>query len=211
MLNQTKDILKKKIRANKLYAIRFKKYSEYKNYFISEDKKSNWDPSAFTKIIETHLVNKKKLILVEIGVARGATSLYTINSLKNCIDSYFGIDPYKSNYDKTDIVSSYNQDLMDNCYLYVLDKVRDPKFKLLRLTSENASNLFSDQSIDAIFIDGDHTYEGVTNDINFWKSKIKKGGIIMGDDYNTFSDVKKAVQENFTDINIDNNCWYVKV
>ena len=118
MLNQTKDILKKKIRANKLHAIRFKKYSEYKNYFISEDKKSNWDPSAFTKIIETHLVNKKKLILVEIGVARGATSLYTIKSLKNRIDSYFGIDPYKSNYDKTDIVSSYNQDLMDNCYLF---------------------------------------------------------------------------------------------
>jgi hypothetical protein len=34
---------------------------------------------------------------------------------------------------------------------------------------------------------------------------------MIGDDYNTFSDVKKAVQENFTDFIVDENCWYVKV
>lgn len=40
-----------------------------------------------------------------------------------------------------------------------------------------------DGSLDVVFIDGDHSYHGVTNDLNFWWKKIKIGGYILGDDY----------------------------
>jgi hypothetical protein len=40
-----------------------------------------------------------------------------------------------------------------------------------------------DESIDAIYIDGDHSYEGVKKDLESAYSKIKRFGWIMGHDY----------------------------
>ena len=35
-------------------------------------------------------------------------------------------------------------------------------------------NKFEDNSIDAIYIDGDHSYEGVKNDLELYYPKVKK-------------------------------------
>ncbi len=35
-----------------------------------------------------------------------------------------------------------------------------------------------DKKIDFLFIDGDHTYDGVKKDFNLYKQLVKKGGII---------------------------------
>jgi len=37
--------------------------------------------------------------------------------------------------------------------------------------------------IDLLFIDGDHTYEGVVKDIDSWLPKVKDGGMVMFHDY----------------------------
>jgi len=59
-----------------------------------------------------------------------------------------------------------------------------------------------DESIDAIFIDGDHSYEAVSQDLPFWWKKLRKGGWLLGDDYGScHPGTKKAVDE-FT---INNN------
>ncbi len=42
---------------------------------------------------------------------------------------------------------------------------------------------FQDSSIDTLFIDGDHTYEGVLSDIIHWYNKVKPGGRIIFHDY----------------------------
>ena len=56
--------------------------------------------------------------------------------------------------------------------------------------------------IDLLYIDGCHLYESVKGDIIDWMPKVKKGGIIAGDDYGgEFWGVQKAVEElvpNFT-------------
>jgi len=53
-----------------------------------------------------------------------------------------------------------------------------------------------DESIDAVFIDGDHSYEAVSNDLPFWWKKIRKGGWLLGDDYNScHPGTTKAVDE----------------
>ena len=41
--------------------------------------------------------------------------------------------------------------------------------------------VYPDSYFDMVFIDADHSYEGVWNDIKFWKQKAKK--IISGHDY----------------------------
>ena len=53
-----------------------------------------------------------------------------------------------------------------------------------------------DGSIDAIFIDGDHSYEAVSKDLPFWWGKLRKGGWLLGDDYGScHPGTKKAVDE----------------
>jgi hypothetical protein len=51
------------------------------------------------------------------------------------------------------------------------------------VTSKEAVN-FSDNSIDTLFIDADHSYNGVKRDFEAWISKVKVGGIILFHDYN---------------------------
>ena len=209
MLKKIKNKLKLYRRFYELRQITFNDYSEYKEYFVEEDKKSTWDPSAFSNIIEQNLNNKSDLNLVEIGVARGSTSKFTIEKLSDKVSSYTGIDPYESNYDRKDGFSYYNQDLMDNLYKFVIEKVNDPRFNLIRKKSNLAHLDFEDNSIDAIYIDGDHRYKRVLEDIKNWKPKVKKGGLLIGDDYLTFSDVQKAVNESFSDFCESGNTWFV--
>ena len=53
-------------------------------------------------------------------------------------------------------------------------------------------------SIDLLFIDGDHSYQGVTQDYAAYKSFVNPGGFIVFDNYgepNVWEEVKKAVDE----------------
>ena len=53
-----------------------------------------------------------------------------------------------------------------------------------------------DESLDLVFIDADHSYNAVSNDLPFWWKKVKKGGWLLGDDYNScHPGTTKAVNE----------------
>jgi hypothetical protein len=62
--------------------------------------------------------------------------------------------------------------------------------KSLSITEEDIPN----NSIDIVFLDGDHSYDIMILDLPFWYKKLRKGGILMGNDYSRkASDTKKAV------------------
>ncbi|MBU3591454.1 class I SAM-dependent methyltransferase [Polynucleobacter sp. 78F-HAINBA] len=71
---------------------------------------------------------------------------------------------------------------------------------MIREKSWLAADQFQDESFDLVYIDGDHTYEGVVKDLAAWYPKVKKGGIICGDDIG-WPGVKKAVDEFFIRLN----------
>jgi predicted O-methyltransferase YrrM len=54
-----------------------------------------------------------------------------------------------------------------------------------------------DYEIDVVYIDGDHSYDYVKDDISLWYPKIKSGGFLCGHDYNQVSwpDCKRAIDE----------------
>jgi predicted O-methyltransferase YrrM len=65
-------------------------------------------------------------------------------------------------------------------------------------------SLFSDEYFDFIYIDGNHSYDAVKDDLTKWYPKLKKGGLIAGDDYSKLAEeklfnynfgVKRAVDE----------------
>lgn len=84
---------------------------------------------------------------------------------------------------------------------------------LTRLTSVEASKRI-EAAPHFVFIDADHTYESVLEDIRAWAPRIKPGGIIAGHDLTpTFPGVEKAVREHFGDGGFEavGDCWRVRV
>lgn len=87
----------------------------------------------------------------------------------------------------------------------------------LRMTTSEASNHFVDGTVDIVFVDAEHSYEGVKNDILKWEPKVRKGGIISGHDYDpdgkSWPEVKKAVDEHFGNrvFAAEGGCWVVEV
>lgn len=51
---------------------------------------------------------------------------------------------------------------------------------------------FADNSLDFVYIDADHSYDGVTADINAWLPKVVPGGVISGHDYLDWTSRKKV-------------------
>jgi hypothetical protein len=79
-----------------------------------------------------------------------------------------------------------------------------PTILLLRGTSQELLSYFAPESFDAIYIDGDHSYEGVKRDLQIAWRIVKDGGYICGHDYETNPEktknyydfgVKRAVDE----------------
>jgi hypothetical protein len=55
--------------------------------------------------------------------------------------------------------------------------------EILRMRSQDAAALFADDSLDYVYIDGEHSYEGVMRDLVHYFPKVKVGGYLIGDDY----------------------------
>jgi predicted O-methyltransferase YrrM len=64
---------------------------------------------------------------------------------------------------------------------------------LVREKSTDWMNKKSDK-FDVIFLDGDHTFETVKNELSGFWTKVNEGGVLAGDDYD-WPEVKKAVDE----------------
>jgi predicted O-methyltransferase YrrM len=60
--------------------------------------------------------------------------------------------------------------------------------------STRAWQNFADGSIDLLFIDGDHSYEGCLADLSHWYPKVKPDGVILGHDYD-WDTVRAAAQD----------------
>ncbi len=66
--------------------------------------------------------------------------------------------------------------------------------KPVEMASVDAAQLFADGSLDFVFIDGAHDYANVRADVRAWYPKVKRGGVIAGDDA-SWPGVRIGVQE----------------
>jgi len=97
---------------------------------------------------------------------------------------------------------SGSQKRMDEIYDSVVRHLGHRKnVTVHRAPSSTAVTQFADDYFDWIYVDGDHFYEGVTADLEQYRSKVKRGGFVVGDDYarspnNSFKDgVTRAVND----------------
>jgi len=67
---------------------------------------------------------------------------------------------------------------------------------VLWMDSVKGAERFADGELDFVFIDGDHTYGGVKEDLAAWYPKVRPGGFFGGHDYGDVCEgVKRAVDE----------------
>ncbi len=157
---------------------------------------------VLSKVVRAH----KYKSVAEIGVALGGHAEYILKH--TAIDQYFGVDPYLC-FDPNDgfqheIAAFSPHEVQQNFdYLYAWVKnVRLAPYgergQLIREPSVAAASHFNDESLDCIFIDGDHRYEAVMQDLQAWFPKLKPGHLILGDDY-WIGSVAAAVDQFFFD------------
>jgi hypothetical protein len=125
---------------------------------------------------------------VEVGVERG---LYSETLCReNPQMKIYGVDPWES-LDKCKLhplqERTENHSSQTRCDKYYEEAVRRltpyPNSKILKEYSVTAVKKFADNSLDFVYIDANHQYQFVLNDITMWNQKVKTGGIISGHDY----------------------------
>lgn len=121
---------------------------------------------------------------VEIGVQEGAYSTVLLRSWKGRV--LYSVDSWKefSVQEYTD-VGNVSQSTHDECYKTTIKRLMpfQSRSVIWRLTSKEASQLTEDESLDFCYLDGDHSLNGVREDISLWYPKVKRGGILSGHDY----------------------------
>jgi len=126
---------------------------------------------------------------VEIGVYRGRFTQALAKRAPNM--NLTGVDAWKVYPGYKDYE---NNDLENEAFLATQERTKIyPQVKLLNAWSVDASKKFADNSLDYIFIDANHTYEWVVEDLKAWAPKVKKGGIVMGHDYFRFNKLNFGV------------------
>jgi hypothetical protein len=76
----------------------------------------------------------------------------------------------------------------------------------LPLDSINAGELLKQKqlSADVIHIDGGHDFDAVTADLKMWWPMLRRGGLLIGDDYHAYGDTWPDVRRGFHEFfNVD--------
>lgn len=116
---------------------------------------------------------------VEIGVRDGGYSLRLIRSIPAL--KLYGVDPYEPHKGYRDHVRKSTFEGFEKEAHDKLDSYTNYTF--LREYSSDALKRFNDNSLDFVYIDGDHSFYEATHDIEKWSQKVRPGGIVSGDDY----------------------------
>jgi predicted O-methyltransferase YrrM len=108
-----------------------------------------------------------------------------------------------------DIWQDYKRHDDDSIYNYVVEYLKGFDIEMIKGKSLDVAKNIEDNSLDFVYIDADHHFEPVFNDVTEWSKKVKPGGIISGHDYFNGGNcgVKDAIDKYVEINNIDK--WYL--
>ena len=156
---------------------------------------------------------RKDLVIAEIGIEYGNSTIYMLEHYD--IKRLYAIDPfvnygnfYNGKYDKELFGKSG-----DEVHLEIISKLaKYEQITLIGDFSHNAVQFIEDGELDVCWIDGNHDYDYVLQDILKWFPNVKEGGILCGDDI-YLPDVEKAVKDYFNkgeDVFYGKRSWFVR-
>jgi predicted O-methyltransferase YrrM len=136
--------------------------------------------------------------ILEIGSFLGLSAIIFTNGLLSkgnysarviCVDTWLGSIEHQD-------IDCIKQGITYDLFLENISQadVRHNIFPL-KGPSLRIATLFGPETLDAIFIDGDHSYEGCMADLEAWWPKCKKDGFFFGHDAGLDFGVEKAVRD----------------
>lgn len=133
----------------------------------------------------------------EIGVARGKYSKWLCHQMRRSKPKLFLVDPYLAYQDFGIYADQAGQDMR---YKEAQARVAKYNCEFIKKPSMEAVKDFNDNSLDFVYIDANHTFEFVVNDIAEWSKKVRVGGIVSGHDYSQHMFEVKGALDAWTSV-----------
>lgn len=136
-------------------------------------------PRAFDRCLR----EKKNLVGAEIGVFFGEHAWAMLENLD--IKKLYLVDPYAiyPGYNAAAFVMGKLIRAEIAAHKLLKEKGFTKKIAWMRMESMEAPPKVKEK-LDFVYIDANHDYEFVLDDITYWARKVKKGGWVGGHDYN---------------------------
>ena len=135
--------------------------------------------------------------IVEVGVFRGKNALVLRNMFPH--SRLYLVDTWEPTEEYLEYGGAVSE--KKEVYEQAFTKVNtlfqnDSLVTIIKESSEKASQIIPN-NIDLVFIDADHSYEHVKQDILAWSKKVRVGGIVSGHNYGRphLPGVKQPVDE----------------
>lgn len=176
------------------------------------------------------LAQKPNMVICEIGCWMGHSTILFAKFAKKNKGKVFSIDTFGGNIG-TELENYAKSNPVKDIFI---ENIREAGFEdyvvLINHSSDESHSYLENESIDLLFIDGDHRYSQVKRDIENYSPKVRKGGIIAGhdldiryecikEDYSSGLEqdscnsihvgVSKAVHDSFKDYNHSGSVWWV--
>ncbi len=120
----------------------------------------------------------------EIGVCTGYFSEILLQNIPNLF--LYAVDYWKV-YKEYRIVRSIQYELAK-------EKLSKYNCQIIKAKSMDAVKDFENESLDFVYIDANHGYDFVKEDVREWTKKVRVGGMVAGHDYH-IPGVKAALDE----------------
>jgi len=145
----------------------------------------------------------------EVGVFTGELSLYLLDRRDDLVllmvDSWAAPHPDAPYVKSGDLHATMAQEVQQECMRLATERVAGfaavARARIMHMESTAAAMTIDDGTLDFVFIDADHSYEGVMADLAAWAPKLRPGGLLCGHDYGNEwlpkvgASVKRAVDE----------------
>lgn len=132
-----------------------------------------------------------KIYMVEVGVHQAALAVRLLREHPQL--QYLGIDPYRGYYEGRKSEEGPKRYGAPEHYRSSLRRLRQfgQRAHLCRSTSMQASkgplhscrSRWAAANLDAVFIDGEHDFASVDQDLRLWAPRVRPGGLVAGHDY----------------------------
>lgn len=165
-------------------------------------------PRRAVSFAKSHF-NNKEIVALEIGIYKGRNAISILKNLN--VSRFIAIDPYVSYIDySTEMMNSEDLESIKNKAFKRLSKFKQVSF--IYDFSFNASRHIENDSLDFVYIDGNHSIKYVANDLVQYWNKIKINGILSGHDFDlievNYSVLSFAFKRNLK-IQTDKNDWWI--
>lgn len=145
----------------------------------------------------------KNLIIAELGVFEGEFS----KRIKEICEpnKLFLVDLFHGNF------GSGDKDGKNYHYVQLEDEMKklighfknDKEVSVIKSSTIDFLNTLEDNYLDLVYIDADHSYNSVLEDLRLSYRKVKKNGFICGHDYVQRTQAERAVNDFCKEMNLE--------